>query len=53
MPNRKTKPSPYKVKVLDRALAIIDALSTAEEDASLAELSEKVKLHKSTVHRLL
>src|SRR3989441_6678261 len=53
MPNRKTKSSPYKVQVLDRALAIIDALSAAEEDASLAELSEKVKLHKSTVHRLV
>jgi len=53
MPNRKTKSSPYKVQVLDRALAIIDALSAAEEDASLADLSEKVKLHKSTVHRLV
>src|SRR5436309_3008562 len=53
MPDRKTKSSPYKVQVLDRALAIIDALSAAEEDMSLAELSEKVKLHKSTVHRLV
>jgi DNA-binding IclR family transcriptional regulator len=52
MPNRKTDSSPYKVQVLDRSLAIIDALANAREDASLAELAEKVKLHKSTVHRL-
>src|SRR5262245_52441552 len=52
MPNRKTNQSPYKVQVLDRSLAIIDVLADAREDASLAELAEKVKLHKSTVHRL-
>lgn len=52
MPNRKTDSSPYKVQVLDRALAIIDALTNVREDASLAELAEKVQLHKSTVHRL-
>jgi DNA-binding IclR family transcriptional regulator len=53
MPNRKTgAASPYKVQVLDRALAIIDALTNMREDASLAELAEKVQLHKSTVHRL-
>jgi DNA-binding IclR family transcriptional regulator len=51
MPNRKTE-SPYKVQVLDRALAIIDMLANTRKDASLAELAEKVKLHKSTVHRL-
>jgi IclR family transcriptional regulator, KDG regulon repressor len=52
MPKSKTDSSPYKVQVLDRSLAIIDALATARDDASLAELAEKVKLHKSTVHRL-
>jgi DNA-binding IclR family transcriptional regulator len=52
MPNRKTDSSPYKVQVLDRSLAIIDALANARDDASLAELAVKVKLHKSTVHRL-
>src|SRR6266850_2309141 len=51
MPNRKTE-SPYKVQVLDRAFAIVDTLANARKDASLAELAEKVKLHKSTVHRL-
>ena len=52
MPNLKTDSSPYKVQVLDRALAILDALTSVREDASLSELAEKVKLHKSTVHRL-
>jgi IclR family KDG regulon transcriptional repressor len=53
MPHRKTDSSPYKVQVLDRALSIIDALTKVREDASLAELAERVKLHKSTAHRLL
>jgi DNA-binding IclR family transcriptional regulator len=41
--------------VLDRAMAIIDALATAKEDenVSLMELAAKVQLHKSTTHRLL
>ena len=52
MPKRKTEQSPYKVQVLDRALAILDTLANGREDVSLAELAEKVKLHKSTVHRL-
>lgn len=53
MSYRETKDSPYKVQVLDRALAIIDALAAAPEDASLVELAETVRLHKSTVHRLV
>jgi len=48
-----TKASPYRVQVLDRALAILNALATAGHDASLVELAETVKLHKSTVHRLV
>lgn len=48
-----TKVSPYRVQVLDRALAVIDALADAREDASLAELAGKLQLHKSTVHRLV
>jgi IclR family KDG regulon transcriptional repressor len=53
MPNRKTDGSPYRVQVLDRALAIIDALTDGRDDATLADLAERVKLHKSTVHRLV
>lgn len=43
----------YKVQVLDRALAILNVLSEQAGDLSLAELSEKLQLHKSTVHRLI
>ncbi len=53
MSDSETKPSPYRVQVLDRALAIIDTLAGDGLDASLMELSEKLQLHKSTVHRLL
>lgn len=53
MSDSETKPSPYRVQVLDRALAIIDTLAGQSPDASLMELSEKLHLHKSTVHRLL
>ena len=55
MPHSKTEASksPYQVQVIDRALAILDALSSDGPDLSLAELSGKLKLHKSTVHRLI
>lgn len=46
-------PSLYRVQVLDRALAILDALARLRGDASLAEVAAAVKLHKSSVHRLL
>ncbi len=39
--------------MLDRALALLDALAHESNGATLAELSVKLKLHKSTVHRLL
>jgi len=45
--------SPYQVQVLDRALAILDLLSDVGPDLSLAEISDKLGLHKSTVHRLI
>ena len=45
--------SPYQVQVLDRALAILQVLSTEGPDLSLGEISEKLELHKSTVHRLI
>jgi len=45
--------SPYQVQVLDRALGILDSLSNEGPELGPAELSEKLELHKSTVHRLL
>jgi DNA-binding IclR family transcriptional regulator len=45
--------SPYKVQVLDRAVSILDTIAASGRDTSLAELAEHIKLHKSTIHRLL
>jgi DNA-binding IclR family transcriptional regulator len=45
--------SPYRVQVLDRALAALDVLANRSAECSLVELCIALKLHKSTVHRLL
>lgn len=41
------------VQALDRALDMLELLATSEGPLRLVELSERVGLHKSTVHRLL
>lgn len=41
------------VQTLDRALDIIEVLSTESEGLGVTEISQRVMLHKSTVHRLL
>ncbi|HXA00184.1 MAG TPA: IclR family transcriptional regulator [Candidatus Dormibacteraeota bacterium] len=53
VPHSKTKKSPYKVQVLDRALAALATLSNSSSDCSLAELCPALGLHKSTAHRLM
>ncbi len=56
MPYSKTKVnrrSPYQIQVLDRALALLEVLSHQGPDLTLAQLSELLKLHKSTTHRLI
>lgn len=55
VPQYKTNipPSPYKVQVLDRALAALEVLATRNCECSLAEICATLKLHKSTVHRLM
>lgn len=45
--------SPYRVQVLDRALAALDVLAAHPNECSLVELCTALKLHKSTVHRLM
>ncbi|MFN2533207.1 MAG: IclR family transcriptional regulator [Pyrinomonadaceae bacterium] len=47
------KSSPYRVQVLDRSLGILELLSSDGPELSLIELSERLKLHKSTTHRLV
>ncbi len=41
------------VQSVERTLAIVEVLSEYDEGLGLTEISEKVDLHKSTVHRLL
>jgi IclR family KDG regulon transcriptional repressor len=56
VPHSKTKvkqESPYQIQVLDRALALLEVLSHKGPDLTLAQLSELLKLHKSTAHRLI
>lgn len=43
----------YRVQVLDRSFRILDALATASDALSPAELASSLRLHKSTIHRLL
>lgn len=47
------KSGPYKVQVLDRAVAILDLLACSGCEMSLVALTDAIGLHKSTVHRLL
>jgi IclR family transcriptional regulator, KDG regulon repressor len=56
VPHSKTKryaESPYQIQVLDRALALLEALSHQGPDLTLAQISSLLKLHKSTAHRLI
>jgi DNA-binding IclR family transcriptional regulator len=53
VPQSKTGDSPYRVQVLDRALAALAILANRSSDCGLAELCTALKLHKSTVHRLM
>jgi DNA-binding IclR family transcriptional regulator len=52
MARRSTSP-PYHVQVLDRTVLLLDTLAEAEGDLALSELTERLGLHRSTVHRLL
>jgi IclR family transcriptional regulator, KDG regulon repressor len=44
---------PYRAQVLDRSFAILDVLAASTEDLSLADMGDKLNLHKSTFYRLL
>ncbi len=43
----------YRVQVLERAMALLDALGAANREVGPAELAGVLHLHKSTIHRLL
>lgn len=43
----------YRIRVLDRIVAILDCFQNGSSPLGVTEISQKVHLHKSTVHRLL
>jgi DNA-binding IclR family transcriptional regulator len=53
VPHSKTTKSPYRVQVLDRALAALEVLANRTTECGLAEICTTLKLHKSTAHRLM
>jgi DNA-binding IclR family transcriptional regulator len=56
VPHTKTQTStrsPYQIQVLDRALAVLEALSQSGPDLTLIQISQSLELHKSTAHRLI
>lgn len=53
VPQSKTARSPYRVQVLDRAVVALEFLASRSTECSLAELCVGLKLHKSTVHRVM
>jgi DNA-binding IclR family transcriptional regulator len=44
---------PYKLQGLDRVVAILDLLGESETPLNLAEICQRMDLHKSTAHRAL
>jgi len=41
------------VQVLDRSIAVLETVADSDHDLAPAEIARKLRLHKSTVHRLL
>lgn len=44
---------PYRIQVLDRTFAILDVLMESGKEVSIGDLTSKLRLSKSTVHRIL
>ena len=47
------EPHIYKVQVLDRAFQILNLLADEKSGVGLMEIASRLKLHKSTAHRLI
>lgn len=43
----------YRIQALERAFSVIDVLADSDRAIGLVDLSKRVGLHKSTVHRLI
>jgi DNA-binding IclR family transcriptional regulator len=50
---RATDTDPYQLQGLDRVVAILDLLGASDDSLSLAEICQRMGLHKSTAHRAL
>src|SRR5271168_2992232 len=44
---------PYQLHSLDRAVSVLEVLGQSDEPLSLAEICQRMNLHKSTAHRSL
>ena len=55
MPVRKKVklPKVYRVQVLDRVFQILDVMSAETSGITLTDIADRLKLHKSTAHRLM
>jgi DNA-binding IclR family transcriptional regulator len=49
----KTAADPYQLQSLDRAVAVLELLGESEGPLSLADVCQRMSLHKSTAHRAL
>lgn len=47
------KETPYQIQVLDRTFAIFDVLMDSGKEVGTKDLTSKLKLSKSTIHRIL
>jgi DNA-binding IclR family transcriptional regulator len=50
---KKIEGDPYQLQSLDRAVAVLDLLGESEGPLGLADVCERMSLHKSTAHRAL
>ena len=52
-PQRDRASDPYQLQSLDRAVAVLELLGESEGPLGLADVCERMELHKSTAHRAL
>ena len=52
-PEHRKQVDPYQLQGLDRVVAILDLLGASDCSLSLAEICQRMDLHKSTAHRAL
>lgn len=52
-PRAEPPASRYRVQVLDRTIAVLQTVADSDTDLAAAEIARQLRLHKSTVHRLL